>query len=205
MSSRQKPQNTRVCGALPVAGVAVQVTGRLVTPTEGYRRVMVPADAEAGGGQSWLVGNAAPSELLPGAQAIPLFGPPMHVNVLVLQIGHGWMPGTAERLSPVRKTTLSSVKAASISPVEQSSVPVGVVDTVRIAQALVGVLTVLGIGNGAPKRHPTLVQVRMLPVSAGTVGPSVAIWFEQLVIRKAVRPRSGTVAGNGIPLLPPPK
>jgi hypothetical protein len=45
------------------------------------------------GGQSWLVGYAAPSTPdpdVPGVQAMPLFGPPMQLPAL--QIGQGWMP-----------------------------------------------------------------------------------------------------------------
>jgi hypothetical protein len=52
------------------------------------------------------------------------------------------------------------------APLTQSAVPLAFVDTELTTQTLVGVLTEFGMGSGGPKRHPTLVQFRMLPVCA---------------------------------------
>jgi hypothetical protein len=57
---------------------------------------------------------------------------------------------------------------------------------------------------GAPKRHPTALHVRMLPLWVEKVGPSVAVWAVQLVMRNDPLPRSGTVIGSGTLLPPPP-
>src|SRR5437867_5904718 len=45
-----------------------------------------------GGGQSWLVGYSAwPARAeSPGVHGAPSFGPPLHLLVVVLQIGQGW-------------------------------------------------------------------------------------------------------------------
>ena len=91
------------------------------------------------------------------------------------------------------------------SPVAQSVVPARSLATVLMTQVLVGVLFVLGMGSGAPKRHPVELQFRLVPVSADVVGPSVALWSLQDVMRLIVCPRSGTIAGSGTELPPPPK
>jgi hypothetical protein len=51
-------------------------------------------------------------------------------------------------------------------PVLQFAVPLAFVATTFTTQTLVGVLAEFGIGSGGPKRHPTLVQFRLLPVAA---------------------------------------
>jgi hypothetical protein len=50
------------------------------------------------------------------------------------------------------------------APLAQSAEPLASRATVFTTQTLVGVLPALGIGSGAPKRHPLLVQFRLLPV-----------------------------------------
>jgi hypothetical protein len=52
------------------------------------------------------------------------------------------------------------------APVLQFPVPLALVATTLTTHTLVGVLTEFGIGSGGPKRQPTLVQFRLLPVCA---------------------------------------
>ena len=51
----------------------------------------VPMLSEVGGGHSWLVGKSPSTGVETGVQARPSFGPPLHLRVVALQIGHGWM------------------------------------------------------------------------------------------------------------------
>ena len=92
----------------------------------------------------------------------------------------------------------------SEAPVEQSAVPLALLATTLTAQTLVGVLAEFGIGSGGPKRHPTLVQLRLLPV-----------WVEVRLVRVRLDPlhidtpvmellMSGTAYGSGTLFLPPP-
>jgi hypothetical protein len=48
----------------------------------------------------------------------------------------------------------------------QFAVPLASVATTLTTHTLVGVLPEFGIGSGGPKRQPTLVQFRLLPVCA---------------------------------------
>ena len=52
------------------------------------------------------------------------------------------------------------------APVLQFPVPLALVATTLMTHTLVGVLPEFGIGSGGPKRHPTLVQFRLLAVCA---------------------------------------
>ncbi len=72
------------------------------------------------------------------------------------------MPGTSGAMSPVRKISEVSGRLRAEAPVEQSAVPLALVDTVLMTQTLVGGLPAFGIGSGGPKRHPTLVQFRLV-------------------------------------------
>src|SRR5436309_4902476 len=49
-----------------------------------------------GGGQSWLVGYSGCMAMAesPGVHGAPSFGPPLHLLVVELQIGQGWMAGS---------------------------------------------------------------------------------------------------------------
>ena len=93
-----------------------------------------------------------------------------------MQSGHGCMPGSVERLSPVRNISALSGRSMFCVPDAQFVVPARSFATVLMTHVLVGVLFALGIGSGAPKRHPVELQLRLVPVSADVVGPSVAVW-----------------------------
>ena len=77
-------------------------------------------------------------------------------------------------------------------PVEQSAPPLASRETVLITQTLVGVLPAFGIGSGAPKRHPLLVQFRLLPVVLALrfVSPSVVPLHDATPVRDVLM--SGT-------------
>src|SRR5438876_6750695 len=63
----------------------------------GTARAPMSAATVPGGGQSWLVGKAAPRTAepeLPGVHGAPWFGPPLHRWVVSLQIGHDSMAGS---------------------------------------------------------------------------------------------------------------
>src|SRR5688572_8826699 len=112
------------------------------------------------GGQSWLVGNGSPRSLDCGVHAMPLLAPPWQTPLLgtsgepPVQSGHGWMPGSSGRLSPVRKISALSGRLMFSSPVAQSAVPLRSLATTFTTHVLVGVLLAFGIGSGAPNRHP---------------------------------------------------
>src|SRR5207245_5037254 len=55
-----------------------------------------------GGGQSWLVGYSGwpPMAESPGVHDAPSFGPPLHLLVVELHIGHGWMAGSFPHVPP---------------------------------------------------------------------------------------------------------
>ena len=53
-----------------------------------------------------------------------------------------------------------------VVPVLQFPVPLALVATTLTTHTLVGVLPEFGMGSGGPKRQPTLVQFRLLPVAA---------------------------------------
>src|SRR5690348_1094352 len=71
---------------------------------------------------------------------------------------------------------------------------------------LVAVLPVFGIGSGGPKRQPTLVQFRLLPVCAEVRLVSVRMLVPLLHAETPVSevPWSGTAYGSGTVLPPPP-
>ena len=84
-------------------------------------------------------------------------------------------------------------------------------------ELVAGVLA-FGIGSGGPKRQPFLpgysglltpaaLQLRLLPLSAGVVAPSVSAPVVALhaVMLRMDRPWSGTTAGSGTPTPAPPK
>ena len=91
-----------------------------------------------------------------------------------------------------------------VLPVLQSPMPFGGPPTEFSTQTLVGVLPGFGTASGAPKRQPTDVQVRLLPVCAEVVPPRVAVWPVQLVMAVTEVARSGTANGSGTELPPPP-
>src|SRR5881397_354172 len=69
----------------------------------GTARAPVSAATVPGGGQSWLVGKAAPrteKPELPGVHGAPWFGPPLHRWVVSLQIGHDSMAGSFAQIPP---------------------------------------------------------------------------------------------------------
>jgi len=77
-----------------------------------------------------------------------------------------------------------------------------------MTQVLVAGLLAFGMGSGAPKRHPTEVQVRWVtPGSALVVGPSVSVPLggSHVVILVKEVPMSGTTEGSGAPTPAAPK
>ena len=92
----------------------------------------------------------------------------------------------------------------SVTPVLQISVPLATPPTELMTQTLVGVLLAFGTANGAPKRHPAEVQVRLLPVAVDVVEPRPAVCPVHAVIALTAKPRSGTEYGSGTELPPPP-
>src|SRR5262245_59134428 len=124
------------------------------------------------------------------------------------QTGQGWMPGMVSlgsvAVSPVRKISESSGRLMFCVPSPQSTLPETAVFTELITQVLVGVLPVLGMGSGPPKKQPGEEQLRSLPVSVDVVGPTVAVCTAQLVNWTTVWPRSGVIAGSGTAFSPPP-
>jgi len=90
------------------------------------------------------------------------------------------------------------------APLMQSAVPVALVATMLMAQTLVGVLAEFGTGSGGPKKHPTLEQFRMLPVSVEVRLPRVSAVPPHEVTLVIVLPVSGTAYGSGTVFPPPP-
>src|SRR2546426_3344990 len=117
------------------------------------------------------------------------------------------MPGRRGRRSPVRKISELSGRLRFEAPVRQLAVPDASLDTELMTHVLVGVLPVLGIGNGGPKRQPSAEHVRCVaPTSPDAAAASVRSWsFAHAVTLMTERPMSGTVAGRGTVLPPPPK
>src|SRR5262247_3525838 len=89
-----------------------------------------------------------------------------------------------------------------VAPVAQLRVPEGVWASAFRTQTLVGVLPGFGTASGAPKRQPTLVQLRLLPVCVEVVAPSMAVCPVHWVIELMAKPRSGTANGSGTELPP---
>src|SRR6185295_174498 len=123
---------------------------------------------------------------------MPLAPPPLQVplpatpTMPFTHSGQGWMPGMVPNgsvpVSPVRKISELSGRETCAVPNSQSSVPEASIETELYTQVLVGVLAVLGIGSGPPKKQPALLHVRLLPVSADVDGPRVAVCPVQLSI-----------------------
>src|SRR2546425_5043561 len=157
----------------------------------------------AGGGQSWVVGKLAFCAESAGVHAMPLLGPPWHT--LLKHTGQGWMPGTSEAMSPVRKISELSGRLRLEAPLEQSAEPLALAVTELMTHTLVGVLPGFGIGSGGPNRHPTLVQVRVLaPGSLDLTLVRVSVVPLQADTAVSELPMSGTAYGSGTLLLPPP-
>src|SRR3989442_5387884 len=186
-----------------------------------------------GGGQSWVVGKSdrVPTTESLGVQAMPSLGPPWHLfepaqepapapgqsaSVLHgplrfvpalhvwLHTGQTWMPGAFGNRSPVRKISELSGRLSCEAPVVQSAVPVASVVTVLMTHTLVGVLAEFGIGSGGPNRHPTLVQLRLLPVCVEVKLPRVRPVPLQADTAVSELPMSGTWYGSGTVFFPPP-
>ena len=89
----QNPQKTNGCALRSWEVLLCDPVERL----NGIGRA--PMLAVAAGGQSWLVGKAAPSDAeLPGVQGWPAFGPAWQVVGVPAQRGHGMSPS----VGPVR-------------------------------------------------------------------------------------------------------
>src|SRR5262249_34135239 len=85
---------------------------------------------------------------------------------------------------------------ASICPVAQSTLP----ETGSVIVLMTHVLVAGSVdltGSGAPKRHPTSLQVRGVPVSAADVAARASAVPLQPETRVSVVPELGTSAGNG--------
>lgn len=91
-----------------------------------------------------------------------------------------------------------------MTPVLQTTVPDAFVEAALMTQTLVGVLPGFGTASGAPKRQPVPVHVRLLPVCADVVAPSVPVWPVHAVMALIAVLASGTANGNGTELPPPP-
>src|SRR5438552_273561 len=149
-------------------------------------------------GQSWLVGYAAPRlGESAGVQGRPSFTPPLHLPVVVLQIGHGWMSvksfthaapphstelgaGVRQRRpsllhrkgsrSPVRK--MVEVRGAFrtlVSPVLHDPMPVAFSANELMTQVLRFACDAFGIGRGGPNKQSLVVHRR-----SGWVPPTSA-------------------------------
>ena len=92
------------------------------------------------------------------------------------------------------------------TPVTQFAEPLALVATTLTTHTLVGVLPEFGIGSGGPKRQPTLVQFRLLPVCPEVrlvrVSVFVALTHDETPVSEV--PMSGTLYGSGTVLPPPP-
>ena len=106
---RQKPQKT-----FDSAG-RLSTDLRRVVPVVSWKAIgRVPRNFSGGGGQSCVVGYAVPRLAeSPGVQAKPLFGPPLHLLVTVLQTGQGRI-GTAHA-APTPVHSLSAWHGAFVS------------------------------------------------------------------------------------------
>jgi len=224
----QNPQNTKGWPGRS-ADVALDVP---VVRANGMGS-MASGPPAAGGSQSWLVGNASLMvAIVPGVQAWPSFGPPLHSRVVGLQIGHGWIaalssahvpPGQSasvlqlrptllgsvvavqrlSRTSPVRYVAEASWKSTLAAPVSHRAVPLADPEMVLMTQLLRLGFAGMGIGSGAPKKQPSLVQSRLLPVSAPVALASCNVLLVQLATLNTESPLSGFKLG-GTPAAPPP-
>src|SRR5437667_1764203 len=170
-----------------------------------------------------------------GVQSRPAFTPPWHLPVVVLQIGHGWMsvksfthaapphstelgagvrhrrPSLLHRKgsrSPVRK--MVEVRGAFrtlVSPVLHDPMPVAFSANELMTQVLRFACDAFGIGRGGPNKQSLVVHRRsgwVPPTSAG----AAPIMLSVVPLQHTVLtddPMSGTTAGSGTALCPPPK
>src|SRR5438093_1841076 len=141
--TRQKGQKTRTLEMpAPVWNASL-----LAVPVVNEKEIgRGPMSANTSGGQSWLVGYAlvalqvsvpgqslgtAPTRQnwvvvlehlprfeLPGVQGAPWFGPPLHLLVVGLQIGQGWMAGSFTHVPPGQLTFETQLKPAMPPAVE---------------------------------------------------------------------------------------
>src|SRR5262249_1381287 len=107
------------------------------------------------------------------------------------------------RTSPSRKTVEASWKSRLPAPVSHLAVPLAGVAIVLRTQVLRGGVPGFGTGRGGPKRQPTSVQSRSLPVSAGGALAGCHPLPGQPVALDTGRPLSGVRLG-GCALIPPP-
>jgi hypothetical protein len=162
-----------------------------VPVVKAYGLGSVVNSASGDGGQSWLVGDSAPGSTLAGVHARLSFGPPLHVSVVGLQIGHGWTAGSAMhvppgqsefsehlppgfrppshrfgRMSPVRYERELMGMWIAASPVAQSAKPKVSAAISSMTHVLSAGMAWLITGTGAPRRQPALVHVPILPLLA---------------------------------------
>src|SRR5438445_13612260 len=81
----------------------------------GTARAPMSAAVVPGGGQSWLVGKAAPRTAepeLPAVHGAPSLGPPLHRWVVSLQTGHGSMAGPFTQGPPAQSVFVVHEKPA---------------------------------------------------------------------------------------------
>src|SRR5499433_209666 len=186
----------------------------------------VASEVADGGSQSWLVGKASPVvRSSAGVQGWPSCGPPLQRSVVALQIGHGWVvalssaqvpPGQSPslvqarptslgsvvpaqrfgRMSPIRYTVELSRKSMLPVPVSQRAAPLAGLPKVLMAQVLRAGLDAIGMGSGAPKKHPTSVQSRVPLVSPAVALPSVKAFPVHPVTFRSERPLSGVWLGT---------
>ena len=105
--------------------------------------------------------------------------------------------------SPERKVAEWSRKLTAPAPVSHWAMPVADPEMVLTTQVLVLGLASMGIGSGAPKKHPSAVQSRLPPVSAAV---ALASWSDlpvQLATLNCDSPLSGFRLG-GTALAAPP-
>src|SRR6266404_2453928 len=114
------------------------------------------------------------------------------------------MPGAFGNRTPSRKSSELRGRLRFEAPDMQSAVPLALVVTVLMTHTLVGVLAVFGIGSGGPNRHPTLVQLRLLPVWLEVRLVSVRLVPLHGPSAVSELPMSGTAYGSGTLLPPPP-
>ena len=108
------------------------------------------------------------------------------------------------RTSPVRYVAEASWKSTLAAPVSHRAVPLADPEMVLMTQLLRLGFAGMGIGSGAPKKHPSLVQSRLLPpVSALVALVSCNVLLVQLVTLNTESPLSGFKLG-GTPPPPPP-
>jgi len=91
------------------------------------------------------------------------------------------------------------------APLSHCAKPCASSATTLTMHVLSAAAALLGIGRGGPKRQPTLVQFRLLPVSVEVKLASVRQVPLQALTLVRLEPMLGTVAGSGTASAPPPK